>query len=158
MIVFPLNCAVPLASIALLLTLMTGKEITQHAEGFPARLPASSWVGTRPLVQSDSTKKQSVKLRAKPVQPVKQASETRYSAPGHYTVTVPRDNTPGGKVDLILVNGKRQVDRIGDVDSNTIESIELLKDTKSIAKYKLLYGEKAAKGIVIIHLKGTNTL
>ncbi|GAB3793992.1 hypothetical protein GCM10028819_06640 [Spirosoma humi] len=108
--------------------------------------------------QSDSTKKQPVKLRAKPVQPVKQTSETRYSAPGHYTVTVPRDNTPGGKADLILVNGTKQVDRIGDVDSNTIESIELLKDTKSIARYKLLYGEKAAKGIVIIHLKGTNTL
>jgi len=108
--------------------------------------------------QSDSLKKPSAKLRAKPVQPVKQTSETQYSAPGHYTVTVPRDNTPGGKADLILVNGTKQVDRIGDVDSNTIESIELLKDTKSIARYKLLYGEKAAKGIVIIHLKGTNTL
>lgn len=121
---------------------------------FPAKATQNT-VLREAYVQSDSVKKPSVKLRAKPVQ---QTSETRYSAPGHYTVTVPRDNTPGGKAELILVNGTKQVDRIGDVDSNTIESIELLKDTKSIARYKLLYGEKAAKGIVIIHLKGTNTL
>ena len=110
------------------------------------------------IAQSDSVIKHPPRGRTKPVQAVKQPSETRYSAPGHYTVTVPRDNTPGGKADLILVNGTKPIDRISDIDSNTIESIELLKDSKSIARYRLLYGEKAAKGIVIIHLKGTKTL
>jgi hypothetical protein len=121
-------------------------------------LPVSGQGDARLIPQSDSVKKQPPNRRAKPVRAVKQPSETHYSAPGHYTVTVPRDNTPDGKADLILVNGTRPVDRISDVDSNTIESIELLKDSKSIAKYRLLYGDKAAKGIVIIHLKGTKTL
>ncbi|GAB3776982.1 hypothetical protein GCM10028818_23380 [Spirosoma horti] len=153
-----LNYARFLTSTALIWAGLTGNFFSQHTGNLAGRSPVFTWARTGSIIQSDTLKKQSAKLHTKPVQPAKQASETRYSAPGHYTVTVPRDNMPGGKADLILVNGTKQVDRIGDVDSNTIESIELLKDTKSIARYKLLYGEKAAKGIVIIHLKGTNTL
>ncbi|AKD53760.1 hypothetical protein [Spirosoma radiotolerans] len=153
-----LNYALYLTSTALMWAGLMGNFFSQHTQNLAGRSPVFIRARKGSIIQSDTLKKQSAKLHTKSVHPAKQASETRYSAPGHYTVTVPRENTPGGKADLILVNGTKQVDRIGDVDSNTIESIELLKDTKSIAKYKLLYGEKAAKGIVIIHLKGTNTL
>ncbi len=105
------------------------------------------------ITQSDSVKKHPVKPRASAVKPTKQAEPSHYSAPGHYTVTVPVINGPGGKADLILVNGTRQVERIGDVDANTIESIEVFKDTKTIAKYKVQYGDIANKGVVLIHLK-----
>lgn len=138
------------------LTLFVSTSMMDHHVSVCFTTPTQ--VKAQSVIQSDSIKKQSVKRQTKPVQSVKQSSETHYSAPGHYTVTVPRDNAPGGKADLILVNGTRPIDRISDIDSNTIESIELLKDSKSIARYKLLYGEKAAKGIVIIHLKGTKTL
>ncbi|GAB2519336.1 hypothetical protein [Spirosoma aerophilum] len=111
----------------------------------------TSWKAsaTTPL---DSVKKQPAKRRASPVEPDK-ASSAHYSPPGHYTVTVPVNHGSGGKADLVLVNGTKKVARIGDVDANTIESIEVLKDAKNIAKYKDLYGDIASKGIVIIHLK-----
>lgn len=130
----------------------------QQTAAIAAREQVSTAVHQPASSPADSAKKTPLKRRVTPAQPPKKTTETQYSAPGHYTVTVPRENSPGGKADLILVNGTKPVDRIGDVDSNTIESIELLKDSRSIAKYKGLYGEKAAKGIVIIHLKNAHSL
>ena len=133
------------ASLALILLLVSR----------PAHSMATSFIDgpIRSGTPADSLKRQPVKHRTASVQPAKHTNEAQYSAPGHYTITVPAINGPGGKADLILVNGTKQVERIGDVDSNDIESIQVFKDARTIAKYRVQYGEKADKGVVIIQLK-----
>ena len=115
---------------------------------------------SNPTVQPDFGKKLNLKLHTFPFQRSGQNSQMRYSRPpvGGHRITSPGRGLPGEKAELFLLNGTKQIDRIEDVNRNDIESIEVHKGEEMIAKYKILYGEKASKGVVIIHLKSANTL
>ena len=110
--------------------------------------------------QPDSGSKPRLKFRAFPSQKPDQTSQTRYSLPieKRFTMKPFSQTLPGGKPELFLLNGVKQIDRIEDINKNDIESIEVYKGEDIITKYKILYGEKASKGVVIIHLKSANVL
>lgn len=152
MIDFSLSPASVFSSAVLSLALCFIRPPDQSVSTLSEDMTAFASIRRESVAPADSIKKQPAKRHTPPTEPDK-AGSAHYSAPGHYTVTVPVTHGPGGKADLVLVNGTKQVDRIGDVDANTIESIEVLKDAKNIAKYKVLYGDIANKGVVIIRLK-----
>jgi hypothetical protein len=152
MIDFSLSPATIFSSAVLSLALCFIRPPDQSVSALSEDVKAFASISRESVAPADSVKKQPAKRRTSSAEPDK-ASSAHYSAPGHYTVTVPINHGSGGKADLVLVNGTKKVDRIGDVDANTIEAIEVLKDAKNIAKYKVLYGEIANKGVVIILLK-----
>lgn len=117
---------------------------------------------SNPATRSDSTPRLPLKFRPSSVQQPSQRSTLRYQylMPPNvsFRITTPSRGLPGEQAELFLLNGTRQIDRVEDINPADIESIEVSKDEKTIARYKVLYGEKAAKGVVVIHLKSANAL
>jgi TonB family protein len=113
---------------------------------------------SNPTNYRDTVKTQSRLFQAAPSE---RTSKERYSMPlpNRYKFFVPaKAIVPQGTDNLFLLNGTKQIGSIEGVNSKDIESIDVYKDEQTIAKYKLLYGDKAWKGVVIIHLKSANVL
>lgn len=114
---------------------------------------------SQPISQSDSARKVPVRFRLSTAQPPNGSSLNRYSfSTGRPNFNTQQYGLPGDKAELFLIEGTKQIDRFEDINPNDIDLIEVHKGEKEIAKYKVLYGEKANKGVVIIRLKSNKSL
>ena len=121
--------------------------------------PAFAYPDSQPIGQQDSFRKLPVRFRMSPSQTPSQSGLNRYLfSTGSPKVNMQQYGLPGEKAELFLLEGTRQLDRMEDINPDDIESIEVDKGKKTIAKYRVLYGEKAAKGVVVIRLKSNKSL